>query len=107
MGSSYDLVGEASSYLRSGLSALPMFLPRVGSGIRDFADCGPGRRRALITSRHSDNGTVDLTRCDMFAGSICQGVITGNGGDDVIHGGAGNDGADTTHTATRRLTSDT
>jgi hypothetical protein len=68
VGSSYDLVGEASSYLRSGLSALLMFLPRVGRGIRDFADLRPGRRRGLIASRHSENGTVDMTRCNMFAG---------------------------------------
>jgi hypothetical protein len=42
VGSSYDLVGGASSYLRSGLSALLMFLPRVGRGIRDFADLRSG-----------------------------------------------------------------
>ena len=65
MGSSYDLVGEASSYLRSGLSALPMFLPRVRRGIRDFADFRPGRRRRLITSCHPETGTVDMTRCDV------------------------------------------
>jgi hypothetical protein len=41
VGSSYDLVGEASSYLRSGLSALPMFLSYLRHGIRDFPDFRP------------------------------------------------------------------
>jgi hypothetical protein len=44
VGSSYNLAGEASSYLRSELSALPMFLPGLRRGIRDFADFPTARR---------------------------------------------------------------
>lgn len=38
VGTSYDLVGGASSYSRSGLSAIAMLPPDVRRGIRDFAD---------------------------------------------------------------------
>ena len=38
VGSSYDLVGGASSYSRSGLSALPMLPQGLRRRIRDFAD---------------------------------------------------------------------
>jgi len=67
VGSSYDLVGEASSYLRSGLSALPMFLPRMRRSIRDFADFQPSSCTHNFPPSF-ENGTVDMARRRMFTG---------------------------------------
>ncbi len=49
VGSSYDLVGGASSYSRSGLSAVAMLPPGVRRGIRDFADSAAAHQGPFVS----------------------------------------------------------